>query len=200
MKSIIRIVSAMVAPVIYLDAGHAGATAEIAGGFPPGPFVPPADSSPAMVLAFDVIQPRTIEAVSGIVRYEATEAQRKAAIERASTYCAHLSPEKKLAITKKKVTYLAVPVPRSDKTSRNAKAVVMIVKVQEETKEDTNAKPPPEAKAPSPAKAPAKVKDHRDVETLSKSLINNDAYELPIVPTAGTSTKFDTITAQYIGE
>ncbi len=67
------------------------------------------------------------------IRHTATKLQRQVAEQNAKAYLARLAPEKKLALKKKKVQYLAVPTVRSKETSAEAKEVLMIWDVPRET-------------------------------------------------------------------
>lgn len=68
-----------------------------------------------------------------IAKHQATERQRRIAEERARVYYGRLAPEKKQALKKNKVRYIAVDTEKNDKTSPKAKKAVMIWDTQSET-------------------------------------------------------------------
>jgi len=68
-----------------------------------------------------------------IAKHQATERQRRIAEQRARVYYGHLAPEKKMALKKKKVRYIAVDTEKNDQTSPKAKKAVMIWDTQSET-------------------------------------------------------------------
>ncbi len=68
-----------------------------------------------------------------MLRRLATEAQQRVAEQNAKAYYAKLPPEKKAALKKKKIRYLAVPTIRSKDTSPKTKEVVMIWDIPHET-------------------------------------------------------------------
>jgi deoxyribodipyrimidine photolyase len=76
---------------------------------------------------------RVIDTQAMFIRHTATKLQRQVAEQNAKAYVARLTPEKKLALKKKKVQYLAVPTVRSKETSAEAKEVLMIWDVPRET-------------------------------------------------------------------
>jgi hypothetical protein len=67
-----------------------------------------------------------------IAKHQATERQRRIAEERARVYYARLAPEKKAALKKKKVRYIAVDTEKNDQTSPKAQKSVMIWDTQSE--------------------------------------------------------------------
>jgi deoxyribodipyrimidine photolyase len=75
---------------------------------------------------------RVIDTQAMFIRHTATKLQRETAEQNAKAYVAQLAPEKKLALKKKKVQYLAVPTVRSKETSPEAKEVLMIWDVPRE--------------------------------------------------------------------
>ena len=75
---------------------------------------------------------RVIDTQTMFIRHTATKLQRETAEQNAKAYVAQLAPEKKLALKKKKVQYLAVPTVRSKETSPEAKEVLMIWDVPRE--------------------------------------------------------------------
>jgi hypothetical protein len=76
---------------------------------------------------------RVIDTQAMFIRHTATKLQRQTAEQNAKAYVARLAPEKKLALKKKKVQYLAVPTVRSKETSPEAKEVLMIWDIPRET-------------------------------------------------------------------
>lgn len=68
-----------------------------------------------------------------IAKHQATERQRRIAEQRARVYYGRLAPEKKAALKKKKVRYIAVDTEKDEKTSPKAKKAVMIWDTQSET-------------------------------------------------------------------
>src|ERR1700735_3015156 len=68
-----------------------------------------------------------------IAKHQATERQRRIAEERARVYYAHLAPEKKVALQKKKVRYIAVDTEKNEKAPAQAKKSVMIWDTQNES-------------------------------------------------------------------
>jgi hypothetical protein len=68
-----------------------------------------------------------------IAKHQATERQRRIAEERARVYYAHLAPERKVALKKKKVRYIAVDTEKNEQTSPKAAKSVMIWDTQSET-------------------------------------------------------------------
>jgi hypothetical protein len=61
-----------------------------------------------------------------IAKHQATERQRRLAEQRARVYYAHLAPERKVALKKKNVRYIAVDTEKNEKTSPKAKKSIMI--------------------------------------------------------------------------
>jgi hypothetical protein len=68
-----------------------------------------------------------------IAKHQATERQRRVAEQRARVYYARLAPEKKVALKKKKVRYIAVDTEKNEQTSPKAQKSVMIWDTQSET-------------------------------------------------------------------
>ncbi|MEI9896646.1 MAG: hypothetical protein WDN28_22990 [Chthoniobacter sp.] len=68
-----------------------------------------------------------------IAKHQATERQRRVAEQRARVYYAHLAPERKVALKKKRVRYIAVDTEKNEQTSPKAKKAVMIWDTQSET-------------------------------------------------------------------
>lgn len=107
-------------------------------------------------------------AVVGITTYiiakrQATERQRRIAEQRARVYYGRLSPEKKVALKKKKVRYIAVDTEKDERTSPKAKKNVMIW------------------------------------DTQSESVVGNNVYDVQNTPSVGSTAKFDTYSAEYVG-
>jgi hypothetical protein len=76
---------------------------------------------------------RIVETQTMFIRHTATELQRRIAEQNAKAYLAHLGSEKKSALKKKNVHYLAVPTVRSKETSPKAKEVIMIWDIPRES-------------------------------------------------------------------
>jgi len=68
-----------------------------------------------------------------IAKHQATERQRRIAEERARVYYGRLAPEKKVALKKKHVRYIAVDTEKNEQTAPNAKKSVMIWDTQNES-------------------------------------------------------------------
>ncbi len=98
-----------------------------------------------------------------IAKHQATERQRKIAEQRARVYYGRLAPQKKVALKKKKVRYIAVDTVKDEKTSPKAKKSVMIW------------------------------------DTQSESLVGNSVYDVQSTPSVGSTAKFDTYSAEYVG-
>ena len=67
-----------------------------------------------------------------IAKRQASERQRKIAEERARAYQRRLTPEKKAALKKKKIRYIAVDTVKDERTSAKAKKDVMLWDVRSE--------------------------------------------------------------------
>jgi cell division protein FtsL len=67
-----------------------------------------------------------------IAKHQATERQRRVAEQRAKVYYGRLSTEKKTALKKKRVRYIAVDTEKDERTSPQAKKSVMIWDTQSE--------------------------------------------------------------------
>ena len=87
----------------------------------------------------------------------------KLAEQRARVYYGSLAPEKKTALKKKKVRYIAVDTEKNDQTSPKAKKAVMVW------------------------------------DTQSESLVGNSVYDVQSTPSVGSTAKFDTYSAEYVG-
>jgi len=68
-----------------------------------------------------------------IAKHQATERQRRLAEQRARVYYGKLSSERKTALKKKKVRYIAVDTEKNEQTSPKAKKAVMIWDTQSES-------------------------------------------------------------------
>jgi len=103
----------------------------------PDPAAPQATAATAnrepILLASDLTFQRIVQTQTTLIQHEATERQRKVAQAHAITYVKHLPPEKKVAIQKKKVRYIAVDTERNAQTSPKAKKVVMVWDTQSES-------------------------------------------------------------------
>lgn len=98
-----------------------------------------------------------------IAKHQATERQRNIAEQRARVYYGRLAPEKKMALKKKRVRYIAVDTEKNEKTSPKAKKAVMIW------------------------------------DTQSESVVGNNVYDVQSTPSVGSTAKFDTYSAEYVG-
>ena len=98
-----------------------------------------------------------------IAKHQATERQRRIAEERARVYYASLAPERKEALKKKKVRYIAVDTEKNEQTSPKAQKSVMVW------------------------------------DTQSETVVNNDVYDVQTAPSVGSTAKFDTYSAEYVG-
>lgn len=76
---------------------------------------------------------RTIETQTMFIRHTATVLQQRIAEQNAKAYFAHHGSEKKSALKKKNIRYLAVPTVRSKETSPKAKEVIMIWDIPRES-------------------------------------------------------------------
>jgi hypothetical protein len=100
----------------------------------PGLAIPqPAPDRPPMLLAANVVLLRTSETQLTLIQHEATERQRKIAQMRALSYIKHMEPQKREAMKKTKVHYIAVDTEKNAKTSPKAKKVVMVWDTQSES-------------------------------------------------------------------
>jgi hypothetical protein len=91
------------------------------------PSLPYRHSSDAAQIVTAVVIAATIIAIA---RYQATERQREIAEMRARQSYARMSAERKAAMKKKKVRYIAVDTEKGEKTSPKAKKTVMIYDTQ----------------------------------------------------------------------
>ena len=98
-----------------------------------------------------------------IAKHQATERQRKIAEQRARVYYGRLAPEKKTALKKKRVRYIAVDTEKNEKTSPKAKKSVMIW------------------------------------DTQSETIVGNNVYDVQDTPSVGSTAKFETYSAEYVG-
>jgi hypothetical protein len=98
-----------------------------------------------------------------IAKHQATERQRRIAEQRAKVYYGRLAPEKKAALKKKKVRYIAVDTEKDEKTSPKAKKAVMIW------------------------------------DTQSETVVGNNVYDVQSPPSVGSTAKFETYSAEYVG-
>lgn len=153
--------------------------------FDPSTILRPSTAPVVEVLAFDM--GRIIGTQTTLIRYQATEYQRKVAEARARAYVSAQrkavaqpqSSEKTAGTSKKKSKpaeasiaaqpaeklprYIAVETIKDKRTAPNVKKVVMIW------------------------------------DTHADSFVNNDLYDVQSVPSKGTTAKFDTYSAEYIG-
>ncbi len=92
----------------------------------------PAVSSRALAQS-DHIMEENMHIQMELTRIEATQEQIRVAQAKAQAYVAKLPPAKLADLKKKKIHYLAVPTVRSNKTSADAKEVVMIWDIPRDT-------------------------------------------------------------------
>jgi hypothetical protein len=98
-----------------------------------------------------------------IARHQATERQRRIAEQRARVYYGRLSTQKKMALKKKRVRYIAIDTERDQRTSPKAKKAIMIW------------------------------------DTQTEDVVGNNVYDVESTPAVGTTAKFDTYSAEYVG-
>jgi hypothetical protein len=123
-----------------------------------------AGASPAQSLAIGAAAGAVVALTAYIIaKHQATERQRRLAEQRARVYYGHLAPERRMALKKKKVRYIAVDTEKNEKTSPKAKKAVMIW------------------------------------DTQSESVVGNSVYDVQSPPSVGTTAKFDTYSAEYVG-
>jgi len=107
-----------------------GSIAGIAG----GTIARAAGASPMQSLAIGAAAGALVAVTAYIIaKHQATERQRRLAEERARVYYGRLAPQKKAALKKNKVRYIAVDTEKNEKTSPKAKKAVMIWDTQSET-------------------------------------------------------------------
>jgi hypothetical protein len=98
-----------------------------------------------------------------IAKHQASERQRRIAEQRARVYYGRLSSEKKVALKKKRVRYIAVDTEKDQRTSPRAKKSVMIW------------------------------------DTQAEAVVGNNVYDVESAPSVGTTAKFETYSAEYVG-
>ena len=98
-----------------------------------------------------------------IAKHQATERQRRVAQQRARVYYGRLSPEKKIALKKRHVRYIAIDTEKDEHTSPKARKAVMVW------------------------------------DTQSESVAGNNVYDVQSTPSVGSTAKFDTYSAEYVG-
>jgi hypothetical protein len=121
---------AIVASMAFLDAGY-GNPASLE--FPRPDEPQPTTENAPILLAQNVVLQRIVQTQTTLIQHEATERQRKIAQQHAVAYIKHLEPQKKVAMKKKKVRYIAVDTEKNEKTSPKAKKVVMVWDTQSES-------------------------------------------------------------------
>jgi len=137
------------------------------------PFVP--------TRAMDITE-RIVSTQTQLIRYEATEYQRKVAEANAHAYM-NAQVGKQISQSSK---------PGQGSHSTNVKTAKREAKrklpryVAIETAKDKRA-------------APGTKKVVMIWDTQSEALVNNDVYDVQNVPTVGSTAKFDTYSAQYVG-
>jgi hypothetical protein len=104
-----------------------------AGGVIAGGIARAAGASTGEAIAIGAVSGAVIAATTYIIaKHQATERQRRIAEQRAKVYYGRLSTEKKTALKKKKVRYIAVDTEKDERTSPKAKKSVMIWDTQSE--------------------------------------------------------------------
>lgn len=98
-----------------------------------------------------------------IAKRKATERQRQIAEARARSYYRSLPPERKTAMKKKNVRYIAVDTAKDERTSPKAEKNVMIW------------------------------------DTESEQVVGNNVYDVERSPAVGSTAKFETYSAEYVG-
>jgi hypothetical protein len=98
-----------------------------------------------------------------IAKHQATERQRRIAAQRARAYYARLPEQRKVALKKKRVRYIAVDTVKDERSSRRAKKAIMIW------------------------------------DTQTQEVIGNDVYDVETPPSLGSTAKFETYSAEYVG-
>ena len=96
------------------------------------PTAPAPDRAP-ILLASELTFQRIVQTQTTFIQHEATERQRKIAQAHAVAFIKHMEPEKKVAMKKKKVRYIAVDTEKNAQTSPKAKKVVMVWDTQSES-------------------------------------------------------------------
>ncbi len=98
-----------------------------------------------------------------ISKHQASEHQRQLAEQRAKVYYGRLSADRKTALKKKRVRYIAVDTAKDNRTSAKAQKSVMIW------------------------------------DTQSQEVVGNNVYDVQKAPSVGSTAKFDTYSAEYVG-
>lgn len=171
----------------------------------------PAPETSDELLAFDMNRVMTQQ--TRLIRYQATEYQRKVAEQRARAFVA----AQRQAIAKAKAKAPAKPKP-------TPKAIVKTEPPSKPSKPGAKPTKPEKPEKPKPEPAPVveekpkelpryiavdTVKDKRASpkakkvvmiwDTHSESLVSNNIYEVENPPPVGAKTKFETYSAEYIG-
>lgn len=127
-------ISLLVAACENMTPGENAAVFGTSAGFVAGGIARAAGASTAESIAIGAATGAVVAFTAYVVaKHKATERQRRIAEERARVYYAHLAPEKKVAMKKKKVRYIAVDTEKNEQTSPKAKKAVMIWDTQSET-------------------------------------------------------------------
>jgi len=129
--------------------------------------------------AVDMME-RIVTTQTQLIRYEATEYQRKVAEANARAYMAAHRP-------KPEKTASATPKPKKEVAQETHPAKTKLPRyVAIDTVKDKRA-------------APGTKKVVMIFDTQSEALVNNNVYDVQDVPSIGTTAKFDTFSAQYVG-
>jgi hypothetical protein len=162
-------------------------------GFDPAAILPPPAPQAGELLAFDMN--RIVTTQTQLIRYEATEYQRKVAEERARAFVA----AQRRAIAKQPSAAPSKPGPK---------------KTPEPPEKPGKPKSPEPGTAAKPKELPRyiavdTVKDKRASpkakkvvmiwDTHAEALVGNNVYDVENPPAVGATTNFETYSAQYIG-
>jgi hypothetical protein len=143
--------------------------------------------------AMDIME-RIVTTQTQFIRHEATEYQRKVAEANARAYmAAQLRAHHRTATTKTTAT------PKPGKSGTTAKT-----RTKEEVQEMAALKKtlPRYIAVDTPKdkrSAPGTKKDVMIWDTQSEALVGNNVYDVANPPAIGTTAKFDTYSAQYVG-
>ena len=117
--------------------------------------------------------------------YRATPQQVRLADQRAATTFNQLSPQEKKAFNESGTRYLAVRT--SDPTPTQWTEIRRNMEK-------------PGSRYSGPNKAPGKIYCVMVWDTQSREIVGTDCYAVLELPTPGTLVRFDTFTAQYVGD
>ena len=156
------------------------------------------------------VMERIVTTQTQMIRHEASEYQRKVAEANARAYMAA-----QLKSYRRSKGVSEEPTPKPGKTGKTANAPTPKPHKQHEvTEKELQAPPTAEEKkalkkklpryiaveTPTDKKSPPGTK--KDVmiwDTQNESLVGNNVYDMPAAPSKGSTSKFDTYSAQYVG-